>query len=135
VRAEHVGWSAPRDQRQAIDPTRSARKHHSDDAAYRHPIGIIWRYKRITGDLGMGRILLVDETHPATSDAAKSALERAGLARGNVLNVHRALANRPEVLDAFTGFIQTVYRGKSTLDRKHGELAYITATAVNNCFY
>jgi alkylhydroperoxidase family enzyme len=52
-----------------------------------------------------------------------------------VLNVHRALANRPEALNAFTDFIQSVYRGNSTLDRKHGELAYITATAVNNCFY
>ena len=83
----------------------------------------------------MARIPIIDENDPATGEAAKSALERAGLARGNVLNVHRALANRPEALDAFTGFIQTVYRGKSTLDRKHGELAYITATAVNNCFY
>ena len=35
----------------------------------------------------------------------------------------------------FTALVQTVYRGDSTLDPKHGELAYITATAVNNCFY
>jgi hypothetical protein len=31
--------------------------------------------------------------------------------------------------------LQTVYRGNSTLDPKHGELAYLTATAVNDCFY
>ena len=61
--------------------------------------------------------------------------EIAGRARGKVLNVHRALANRPEALEAFTGFVQTVYRGNSTLHPKHGELAYLTATAVNNCFY
>jgi alkylhydroperoxidase family enzyme len=83
----------------------------------------------------MARIPIVDENDPVLAEAARLALENAGLARGRVLNVHRALANRPEALNAFTDFIQTVYRGNSTLDRKHGELAYITATAVNNCFY
>jgi alkylhydroperoxidase family enzyme len=83
----------------------------------------------------MSRIPIIDENDPGTPAAALSALEIAGRARGKVLNVHRALANRPEALDAFTGFVQTVYRGKSTLHPKHGELAYITATAVNNCFY
>jgi hypothetical protein len=47
-----------------------------------------------------------------------------------IVEFYRALANRPEALDAFTGFVQTVYRGKSTLHPKHGELAYITATAI-----
>ena len=83
----------------------------------------------------MARIPILDENDPAIAEAARSALARAGQARGKVLNVHRALANRPEALEAFTTFVQTVYRGDSTLDRKHGELAYLTATAVNNCFY
>ena len=83
----------------------------------------------------MARIPILDENDPAILESAKSALESASQARGKVLNVHRALANRPEALDAFTAFVQTVYRGNSTLDPKHGELAYITATAVNNCFY
>jgi len=83
----------------------------------------------------MARIPILDEYSPDTPTSAKLALEAAGQARGRGLNVYRALANRPEALAAFTGLVQTVYRGNSTLDPRHGELAYLTATAVNDCFY
>jgi hypothetical protein len=45
------------------------------------------------------------------------------------------MANRPAVGRAFSQLAATVYRGDTTLDAKHGELAYLTATVVNNCYY
>jgi alkylhydroperoxidase family enzyme len=83
----------------------------------------------------MARIPLLDENDPHIPEDAKAALQQAGAARGRVLNVYRALANRPEALVALTQLLQTVYRSNSTLDPRHGELAYLTATAVNDCFY
>jgi alkylhydroperoxidase family enzyme len=83
----------------------------------------------------MARIPLLDENDPHIPEDAKAALRQAGAARGRVLNVYRALANRPEALVALTQLLQTVYRSNSTLDPRHGELAYLTATAVNDCFY
>lgn len=83
----------------------------------------------------MARIPLLNETDPALPADARAALELAGKARGRVINVYRALANRPEALVALTQLIETVYRSNSTLEPRHGELAYLTATAVNDCFY
>ena len=45
------------------------------------------------------------------------------------------MANRPPAGRAFSEMVRTVYRSKSTLTSKHGEIAYLTATVVNNCFY
>ena len=83
----------------------------------------------------MARIPLVDEKNPNVPATAKAALEAAGQSRGRILNVFRALANRPEALVVLMQLIQTVYRANSTLEPRHGELAYLTATAVNDCFY
>jgi alkylhydroperoxidase family enzyme len=83
----------------------------------------------------MARIPLLDETDPATPPDVRAALEEAGQARGRLINVYRALANRPPALKAMTALLQTVYRKDSTLQPRHGELAYLTATTTNNCFY
>ena len=48
---------------------------------------------------------------------------------------YRALANRPATLKAFSGMARTVYRADTTLTPKHAELAYLTATVTNDCFY
>jgi alkylhydroperoxidase family enzyme len=55
--------------------------------------------------------------------------------RGRLINIYRALANRPEAGRAFSALANTVYRGDTTLDPRHAELAYLTATVVNNCYY
>lgn len=92
--------------------------------------------KRLCMDgFDMARIPLLHENDPDIPANAKVALQQAGQARGRVLNVYRALANRPEALIALTQLLQTVYRTNSTLDARHGEFAYLTATAVNDCFY
>ncbi len=83
----------------------------------------------------MARIPILDENDPALSPQARTALEAAGKARGRLININRALANRPAALTAITALLQTVYRNGSTLAPQHGELAYLTATAVNDCFY
>ncbi len=83
----------------------------------------------------MARIPLLDENDPATPAEARERLLEAKRSRGKLINIYRAMANRPEALAAFTTLAATVYRAGSTLAPQHGELAYLTATAVNDCFY
>ncbi|MEM7405620.1 MAG: hypothetical protein AAF458_10030 [Pseudomonadota bacterium] len=83
----------------------------------------------------MTRIPLVDETDPNLDPYVRAALEDAGAARGWVINVFRALANRPEALKTVSKLLTTVYRKDSTLEPGQGELAYLAATTANRCFY
>ena len=83
----------------------------------------------------MARIPILDENDPSLTPEQRAALAEAKQQRGRLLNVYRAMANRPEAVRAFSQLAQTVYRSKSTLEPKHAELAYLTATAVNDCFY
>ena len=83
----------------------------------------------------MARIPLVDENDPNAPAEARQRLVEAKRARGKLINIYRAMANRPEALAAFTTFANTVYRSGSTLAPQHAELAYLTATAVNECHY
>jgi alkylhydroperoxidase family enzyme len=83
----------------------------------------------------MARIPILHEDDPATPQDAKAYLQEAQRSRGFLVNIYRALANRPEAGRAFSALANTVYRGNTTLEPKHGELAYLTATAVNNCYY
>lgn len=83
----------------------------------------------------MARIPLPQEDDPAVPDEVRAYLQEATAARGNLINIYRAMANRPEAGHAFLAMVNTVYRGETTLAPKHGELAYLTATVVNNCYY
>jgi alkylhydroperoxidase family enzyme len=84
----------------------------------------------------MARIPLIDENDLSINFEVRKALLAAGKARGGrLVNIYRALANRPEALNALFALSQTVYRTNSTLEPQHGELAYLTATSVNDCFY
>ena len=83
----------------------------------------------------MARIPILQEDDPNTSPDASLYLQEAGQARGRLINIYRAMANRPAVGRAFSALAATVYRGTTTLDPKHAELAYLTATVVNNCYY
>jgi alkylhydroperoxidase family enzyme len=83
----------------------------------------------------MARIPILQLNDANLTPDQKACLDEAQAARGRLLNIHRALANRPEAARAVQGLIQTVYRKNSTLDVRHGELAYLTATAVNDCYY
>lgn len=83
----------------------------------------------------MARIPILKQDDPALSEDQRAFLDEAGKARRKLLNVYRAMANRPDAARAFSQMVRTVYRSGSTLDPRHGELAYLTATVVNNCFY
>jgi len=76
-----------------------------------------------------------NENDLALSDDAQAYLQNVSQTRGRLINIYRAMANRPEVGRAFSGLAETVYRGDTTLDPRHAELAYLTATVVNNCYY
>ena len=83
----------------------------------------------------MARIPIWDENDPATPADIRAALLEAGQVRGRVRNVYRAMGNKPETLRAFNNMVRVVYRADSSLEPKHAELAYLTATVTNNCFY
>jgi alkylhydroperoxidase family enzyme len=83
----------------------------------------------------MARIPILQEDDPSLPPATKTFLHDAEQARGSLLNIYRAIANRPEAARHFLALMQTVYRGATTLDPKHAEFAYLTATVVNNCHY
>ena len=83
----------------------------------------------------MSRIPILDEHDPNTPADAKMYLLQAEQSRGRLVNIYRVMANRPEAGRAFSQLANTVYRGTTTLDPRHAELAYLTATIVNNCYY
>lgn len=83
----------------------------------------------------MARIPLLQEDDPAVPEGTRSYLLDVKQGRGRLVNIYRAMANRPDAARAFSQLANTVYRGETTLEPKHGELAYLTATVVNNCFY
>ena len=83
----------------------------------------------------MARIPLVQEDGPATPASAAEFLRGAFAARGRLSNVTRAMANNPGSARAFLVFSTAVYGTGSTLKRGHAELAYLTATVANNCYY
>jgi alkylhydroperoxidase family enzyme len=83
----------------------------------------------------MARIPILHEDDPATPAEARAFLLSVAESRGQLVNIYRVMANRPETGEAFSALAGTVYRGKTTLEPKHAELAYLTATVVNNCFY
>lgn len=83
----------------------------------------------------MARIPLLQQDDPDLSEESRSFLEQSSRARGKMLNLYRALANRPEAGRAFSDLVRTVYRSGSSLPPKEAEFAYLTATVVNNCYY
>jgi len=83
----------------------------------------------------MARIPMLDEDDPTLPATARAYLQNVSQTRGRPINIYRAMANRPEVGRAFSALANTVYRRDTTLDPRHGELAYLTATVVNNCYY
>jgi len=88
----------------------------------------------------MARIPLDHESDPTTDPKILAALDRITSSGFPALNVFRALANKPEALDGFMAFVNSIYNtgsgtGYSTITPKETELAYTTATVVNNCHY
>ena len=83
----------------------------------------------------MARIPLPDENDTAVPAEARAFLNEFKQTHGRVLNVARAMSNSPESAKVFYELVSTAYQGNTNLQPKQAELAYFTATAVNNCFY
>ncbi|MGI8549354.1 MAG: hypothetical protein ACR2PL_00955 [Dehalococcoidia bacterium] len=83
----------------------------------------------------MARIPLIHEDDPANPPEVREAMQATKGSRGRLVNLYRALANHPAALRAFTSLGATVYGRETSLTRKQAELAYTTATVVNNCYY
>lgn len=83
----------------------------------------------------MARIPLLEESDPTLAPDQRACLAAAKQSRGRLLNLYRALAHRPQAATALSALIHTVYRTNTTLEPRHAEFAYLTATAVNDCFY
>jgi hypothetical protein len=80
----------------------------------------------------MARIPLVDPGDPNADPVLRDTLTALTGSPIGVPNVLRALANHPGVM---RGFGQAVYTPDALITPAHRELAYLTASAVNNCHY
>ncbi len=84
----------------------------------------------------MTRIPLHDSSDPNLHPLAREVLERVTLVRGQSIqpNVYKAMANHPQALQAMAHFGSTVYFSNSMTPAQR-ELAYLTASVVNDCHY
>jgi alkylhydroperoxidase family enzyme len=81
----------------------------------------------------VARIPLVDPSADDADPAARAALQQ--LTPGGIHpNVYRAIANHPGALEAFSAFGKMVYFDNSITPAQR-ELAYLTASATNDCHY
>jgi len=76
----------------------------------------------------MARISLIEpeQASPEVKQIYDSAL------KGKPANVHKAMAQRPEIFKNFLAFYASVGKG---LDRKLYEMVYIRISMVNHCHY
>jgi alkylhydroperoxidase family enzyme len=82
----------------------------------------------------MARIPLVDPDDPNADPKARALLLRLRERTGRDINVLRALANHPDVLESF------LHLGAQAPPARHlpsdqRELAYLTASVANDCHY
>lgn len=83
----------------------------------------------------MARIPLVRADDPGVDPKAAAILAAVeGAQDVPVLNVHRALANHPDLMERFFSFAEVAYFA-NTLNPIQRELAYYTSAVANNCFY
>jgi alkylhydroperoxidase family enzyme len=82
----------------------------------------------------MGRLPLVDPDDPAFDTAKRDALRAASGAGSIPPNVFRAIANHPQIMEA-TGRFASVACFRNSLTPAQRELAYLTASVVNDCHY
>lgn len=82
----------------------------------------------------MARVPLVRADDPGVDPLAAALLTAAAEQPSGVLNVHRALANHPQIMEKFFDLAGVAYFGNSIGPAK-SELAYLTAAMQNDCHY
>ena len=84
----------------------------------------------------MARIPIWKDDDPTTPPEIREALDYSGEKFGFNLNIQREMANHPRLAKAFSDLAIVSYdEEKSTITPAQRELAYTTATVVNNCHY
>ncbi len=83
----------------------------------------------------MARIPIWDERDPSAPPKIRETLEYSGEKFGQNLNIQREMANHPQLAKAFIDLAMVSYGETSTITPAQRELAYTTATVVNNCHY
>lgn len=83
----------------------------------------------------MARIPIWHEDDSGNPAEIKDALEYSRENFGENLNIFREMANNPNVLKGFVDLTMTYYGEGSSISPAERELAYTTATVVNNCHY
>ncbi len=81
----------------------------------------------------MPRIPLLHEDDPNTPPEVRVLLAGIGEKRGLVANVYRALANHPALARTLVDFYATARGGGLT--PAECELAYLSASTANECYY
>ena len=82
----------------------------------------------------MARLPLVDPGEEAADEGLRQILGAIRAGAGRDYNVFRAVANHPALLEALASFAASAYYLNS-LRPPHRELAYLTASVVNECHY
>ena len=82
----------------------------------------------------MARIPIVREDDPATPPEARAFLKKVEAGHGEVFNSVRLMANHPQQANALVEFVRSV-RYHNSLTPTLTELAYTTATVINQCHY
>ncbi len=82
----------------------------------------------------MARIPTVREDDPATAPDAQAFLQKVEAGHGEVFNSVRLMANHPQQANALVEFVRSV-RYQNGLTPTLTELAYTTATVINQCHY
>lgn len=83
----------------------------------------------------MARIPLIRSDDPGVDPKAAALLQSVeGAQDVGVLNVHRALANHPDMMEAFFALASVAYIDND-LNPTQRELAYYTSAVANTCFY
>jgi alkylhydroperoxidase family enzyme len=84
--------------------------------------------------VNMNRIPLVDPDDPEADPKARTLLLRLRAQTGRDINVLRALANHPDVLEHFL-HLGDQPRPAPHITAAQRELAYLTASVANDCHY
>jgi alkylhydroperoxidase family enzyme len=82
----------------------------------------------------VARLPLVDPEDGSADERAREILGAIRAGAGRDFNVFRAVANHPALLESLASFTATAYYLNS-LRPDHRELAYLSASVVNECHY
>lgn len=86
-----------------------------------------------TGDVS-DRLPLVDPDDPSIDETTRAVLQAVRERSGRDWNVYRAIANHDEVFQGFLRFGAAAY-SRNSLTPQQRELAYLSASVANDCFY